>query len=131
VNVYRGYADALDAGREPYSGFAFEYPPLALVPMWLAGATDAGSAASYEVSFAIVMLVAALAMVLLTAVLARKRALTAAWIVALSALLGGGGVRTHFDLVPVALMLGALLALTRGRPAAGFGLLRAWALKDL
>jgi hypothetical protein len=131
VNVYRGYADALDAGREPYAGFAFEYPPLALVPMWLAGATDAGSAASYEVSFAVVMLVAALAVLLLTAALARERALTAAWIVALSPLLSGAVVRTHFDLVPVALMLGALLALTRARPAAGFGLLGAGAMTKL
>jgi hypothetical protein len=131
VNVYRGYADALDAGREPYSGFAFEYPPLALVPMWLAGATDAGSAASYEVSFAILMLVAALAVMLLTAALARKRAVSAAWIVALSPLLSGAVVRTHFDLVAVALMLGALLALTRARPTVGFALLGVGAMTKL
>jgi hypothetical protein len=131
VNVYRGYADALGAGREPYSGFAFEYPPLALVPMWLAGATDAGSYASYEVSFAVVMLAAALAVMALTAALARERAVTAAWIVALSPLLTGAVVRTHFDLVPVALMLGALLALTRGRSAGGFALLGAGAMTKL
>jgi hypothetical protein len=131
INVYRGYADALDAGRQPYSGFAFEYPPLALLPMWLAGATDAGSYASYELSFAIVMLAAALAVMLLTAALARERALTAAWIVALSPLLTGAVVRTHFDLVPVALMLGALLALTRARTTAGFALLGAGAMTKL
>jgi hypothetical protein len=131
VNVYRGYADALDAGHEPYSGFAFEYPPLALVPMWLAGLTDGGSYASYDVTFAIVMLLAALAVMPLTAVLARDRALTAAWIVALSPLLTGAVVRTHFDFVAVALMLGALVALTRGRPTAGFALLGAGAMTKL
>jgi hypothetical protein len=131
VNVYRGYADALSAGNEPYSGFAFEYPPLALVPMWLAGVTDAGSYASYDVSFAVVMLVAALAVMLLTAALARERALTAAWIVALAPLLTGAVVRTHFDLVPVALLLAALLALTRGRPTAGFALLGVGAMTKL
>jgi hypothetical protein len=131
INVYRGYADALAAGREPYSGFAFEYPPLALVPMWLAGLTDAGSYASYDVSFAVVMLVAALAVMVLTAALARERALTAAWIVALAPLLTGAVVRTHFDLVPVALLLGALLALTRGRPTVGFALLGVGAMTKL
>jgi hypothetical protein len=131
INVYRGYADALGAGREPYSGFAFEYPPLALVAMWLAGAADAGSYASYDVAFAIVMLAAALAVMVLTAALARERAVTAAWIVALSPLLTGAVVRTHFDLVPVALMLGALLALTRRRPTAGFALLGGGAMTKL
>jgi glycosyl transferase family 87 len=131
VNVYRGYADALAAGREPYSGFAFEYPPLALVPMWLAGLTDAGSYASYDVSFAVVMLAAALAVMMLTAALARERALTAAWIVALAPLLTGAVVRTHFDLVPVALLLGAILVLTRGRPTAGFALLGVGAMTKL
>jgi len=77
------------------------------------------------------MLVAALAVMLLTASLARERALTAAWIVALSPLLTGAVVRTHFDLVAVALMLGALLALIRGRPTAGFALLGAGAMTKL
>jgi hypothetical protein len=77
------------------------------------------------------MLVVALAVMLLTAVLARERALTAAWIVALSPLLTGAVVRTHFDLVAVALMLGALLALTRGRPTAGFALLGTGAMTKL
>ena len=131
VNVYRGYADALSAGKAPYSDFAFEYPPLALVPMWLAGLTDAGSYASYDVSFAVVMLVAALAVMLLTAALARERALTAAWVVALAPLVTGAVVRTHFDLVPVALLLGALLALTRRRPTLGFALLGVGAMTKL
>ena len=50
---------------------------------------------------------------------------------ALSPLLTGAVVRTHFDFVAVALMLGALIALTRGRPTAGFALLGAGAMTKL
>ena len=54
VNIYRGYADALSAGHAPYSGFAFEYPPLALVPMWLGGlASTADTYGAYDVAFEI------------------------------------------------------------------------------
>jgi glycosyl transferase family 87 len=132
VNIYRGYADLLSAGREPYSGFAFEYPPLALVPMWLAGQlSTADTYGAYDVSFAIVMLVAAYAVLVLTAALARERAVAAAWIVALAPLVTGAVIRTHFDLVAVALVLGALLALTRGRPTLGFAVLGLGAMTKL
>ena len=132
VNVYRGYADALSTGHAPYSGFAFEYPPLALVPMWAAGlASTADTYGAYDVAFAIVTFVAAIAVMLLTASLARERAATAAWIVALSPLLTGAVMRTHFDLVPVALLLAALFALTRDRPTAAFALLGVGAMTKL
>ena len=132
VNIYRGYADALSAGHAPYSGFAFEYPPLALVPMWLGGlASTADTYGAYDVAFAIVTFVAAIAVMLLTASLARERAATAAWIVALSPLLTGAVMRTHFDLVPVALLLAALFALTRDRPTAAFALLGLGAMTKL
>ena len=132
VNIYRGYADALSAGHAPYSGFAFEYPPLALVPMWLGGlASTVDTYGAYDVAFAIVTFVAAIAVMLLTASLARERAATAAWIVALSPLLTGAVMRTHFDLVPVALLLAALFALTRDRPTAAFALLGVGAMTKL
>ena len=35
--VYGVYADLLHAGQLPYVDFGFEYPPLAAVPIWLAG----------------------------------------------------------------------------------------------
>src|SRR5262249_31604504 len=63
--------------------------------------------------------------------LARQRAVAAAWIVALSPLLTGAVVRTHFDLVPVALLLAALLALVRDRSVAGFTLLGAGTMTKL
>ena len=40
-------------------------------------------------------------------------------------LLCGALLRTHFDLFPVALVLGALLLLVRERPRAGFAVLGA------
>jgi Glycosyltransferase family 87 len=131
LNVYRGYSDLLQAGHEPYAaGFALEYPPLALVPMWLAGLVGSGYD-DYETAFAALMLLAGLGVLVLTAALARERAVTAAWVVALSPLLTGAVVRTHFDLVPLALLLAALLALTRGRPTAGFALLGVGAMTKL
>ena len=123
LNVYRGYSDLLAAGHKPYSSsFPLEYPPLALVPMWLAGLVGSGYG-DYETAFAVLMLLAALAVLWLTAGLARERATTAAWIVALAPLATGAVVRTHFDLVPLALLLAALLAFTRDRSTAGFALL--------
>ena len=123
LNVYRSYSDLLQAGHDPYSSsFALEYPPLALVPIWLAGLVGGGSG-DYETAFAVLTLLAALAVLVLTATLARERGVTAAWIVALAPLATGALVRTHFDLVPLALLLAGLLALTRDRPVAGFGLL--------
>src|SRR5207248_1663871 len=94
-------------------------------------ASTADTYGAYGVAFAIVTFVAALAVMLLTASLARERAATAAWIVALSPLLTGAVMRTHFDLVPVALLLAALFALTRDRPTAAFALLGVGAMTKL
>jgi uncharacterized membrane protein len=54
-----------------------------------------------------------------------RRALLA---VGLAPLLTGAMIRTHFDLAPVALLLGGLVALVRSRPGLGFGLLGAGAV---
>lgn len=48
---------------------------------------------------------------------------SAAWLMAASPVVCGALVRTHFDAVPVAVVLGALVALVRGRDAAAFVLL--------
>ncbi len=50
--VYRTYADLLVAGQLPYRDFGFEYPPLAAVPLWLAGLPGRDEA-TYAVSFAL------------------------------------------------------------------------------
>src|SRR2546421_7165310 len=113
MGVYRGYADALRAGQYPYVDFALEYPPLALLVFAAAGAlgTDPGT---YEFLLGALMLAAALIVLVLTADLAglppsrRDRGLppsrrargqrgwTAAWLGALSPLLTGAIMRTHF-----------------------------------
>jgi uncharacterized membrane protein len=46
-----------------------------------------------------------------------------AWLLALAPVVIGASVRTHFDALPIAIALGALLALVRGRTDLGFGLL--------
>jgi hypothetical protein len=67
--VYRTYADLLVAGQLPYLDFGFEYPPLAAVPLWLAGVPGTGEA-GYAVSFAVLMGACAVAGQQLTARLA-------------------------------------------------------------
>ncbi|MFN8131801.1 MAG: glycosyltransferase 87 family protein [Solirubrobacteraceae bacterium] len=127
LGLYREYGEHVAAGAVPYREFFVEYPPLALVPMWLAG-LPGGGADGYEVAFGALMLAAALVVLVLCARLARDRAAVAAWAVALAPLAAGASVRTHFDLLPVALALGGLLALTRARPGLAFGLLGAGAM---
>lgn len=122
--VYRTYAELFIDGLVPFRDVAFEYPPLAAPPLWLAGLAGTG-AETYRVAFALLMLAAAVAAMLLSGRLARltggseRRALVA---FALLPLLAGAMVRTHFDLLPVALALGALAAIVAGRVEVGFAL---------
>jgi hypothetical protein len=122
--VYRTYADLLHGGQLPYVDFGFEYPPLAAIPLWLAGLPGRDEA-TYAVSFAVLMAGFALVGQWLAARLAgeRRAGLTVAWLLALSPVVIGASVRTHFDALPIALALGGLLALARERPALGFVLL--------
>ncbi|MEA2444392.1 MAG: hypothetical protein QOJ12_1684 [Thermoleophilales bacterium] len=130
MGVYRGYADALRAGQYPYLDFALEYPPLSLIVFTAAGAlgTNPGT---YEFVLGALMLSAALIVLVLTADLAGKRGWTAAWLVALSPLLTGAVMRTHFDIVVVVIVLAALVTLLDDRPRAGFALLGAGAMVKL
>jgi len=122
--VYGQYADLLAAGQLPYLDFAFEYPPLAALPIGLAGlpGRDDGT---YEVSFAVLMAVCALIGQQLAARLAGggRAGVTAAWLLACTPVVIGASLRTHFDALPIALALGGLLALVHGRRDLGFVLL--------
>lgn len=122
--VYGGYADLLHDGRLPYVDFAFEYPPLAAIPLWLAGVPGLGDA-TYEVSFAVLMAACLLAAQQLAARLAGggRAGLTVAWLFVALPVLIGASLRTHFDALPIAIALGGLLALSRDRVALGFALL--------
>ena len=113
-------AGAVRGGAVPYRDFGFEYPPLALVPVVVAG----GSA----LLLALLMLAALLATQLGVGALGGRRA---AWLFALAPLLCGALVRTHFDALPTALAIGGLVALARGRPRWGFAVLALGAMAKL
>lgn len=123
--VYRSYADLFLAGVLPYRDTGFEYPPLAAPLLALPGLVGTGEEA-YRLAFAGLALMLAAAVVLLVGTLAsrtggdRRRALLAA---AAMPLLCGAMIRTHFDLAPVALTLGALVLLCSDRPRAGLAVL--------
>lgn len=122
--VYGVYADLLHDGRLPYVDFGFEYPPLAAIPLWLAGLPGLDDT-TYEVSFAVLMAGCLVAAQQLAARLAgggRERA-TVAWMFVALPVLIGASLRTHFDALPIAIALGGLLALSRDRYALGFALL--------
>ena len=123
--VYRTFAEPFLSGDVPYRDIAFEYPPLAAPLIGLPGIAGTGEEA-FRWAYALWTLGAAVAVVLLCGALARatggddRRAMLAA---ALMPLLCGALLRTHFDLFPVALMLGGLLLVVRDRPRAGLAVL--------
>lgn len=105
VFIYEHYAALLAGGAVPYSdGFSLEYPPLALIPMWLARILGG----DYATTFGILMGLSAVAALFAVGRLGGRRA---AWAFALTPLLAGAVLRTHFDLFAVAVLLGALVAL--------------------
>jgi hypothetical protein len=122
--VYRTYADLLVGGQLPYLDFGFEYPPLAALPLGLAGVLGTDEP-TYAVTFAVLMAGCALVGQQLAARLAGgvREGVVVAWLLALAPIVIGASVRTHFDALPVALALGGLLALARERPELGFALL--------
>ncbi|HWC25707.1 MAG TPA: glycosyltransferase family 87 protein, partial [Solirubrobacteraceae bacterium] len=130
--VYGVYAELLHAGRLPYRDFGFEYPPLAALPIWLAGVPGLDDQ-TYELSFAVLMGACLLAAQQLAARLAGggRRGAIVAWLLVLAPVLIGASLRTHFDALPVAIALGGLLALTRDRRGLGFTLLGIGAMTKL
>jgi glycosyl transferase family 87 len=131
--VYRGFAEPLLDGGLPYRDLSFEYPPLAAPAIALPGLAGTGET-HFRWAFALWTLAAGAAVVLLCGALARatggepRRAMLAA---ALMPLLCGALVRTHFDLFPVALLLGGLLLVCRDRPRAGLAVLGLGAMTKL
>jgi hypothetical protein len=125
--VYSSYAHAFLDGVLPYRDVTFEYPPLAALAIGLPGVAGTGADA-YRWSFAVFALALAFCVLLLVRALARRTggnegpAMAA---VALAPLLTGAMIRTHFDLLPVALTLAALLLIVSGRSVVGFAVLGA------
>jgi uncharacterized membrane protein len=125
--VFRGDAAYFLHGLLPYRDVQFEYPPLAYPALALPGVFGTGQSA-YRWTFAVMALALAMAVLVLVRSLARRtggdeRVAVAA--VALAPLLTGAMIRNHFDLLPVALTLGALLLVASGRAVAGFAVLGA------
>ena len=120
IPLYHAYGERIAGGLVPYRDFAFEYPPGAL-PLLVLPALVTDSLSGYRVVFAAEMAVAgAIGMLLLAAGLWRlgrsvdDRRVTLAVVAVLPAFLGGV-ILTRFDLVPAALVAGALVLLIAGR----------------
>ena len=124
IYVYRTYADLLLDGQLPYLDFGFEYPPLAVLPLWLGGLAGTDET-TYATTFAVLMCACAVVGQQLAARLAGagRQAVVVAWMLAFAPILIGASVRTHFDALPIAIALGALLAFSRNRHQLGFVLL--------
>lgn len=120
--VYRTYASWIWDGLVPYRDFALEYPPLALVPI-AAGPLAGTGEVAYEWTFGALMLAAALVVQREAALLARPHERAVAWSLVLLPVVAGAMVRTHFDLVAVALALAGLRQVTGDRRSLGFALL--------
>jgi hypothetical protein len=105
--LYGQYHGLLHDGLVPFRDFDFEYPPGALVPLWLAG--------DDETAWSLMMLVCALVAQGAAWAIGGARA---GWSMALLAPVAGALVRTHFDLFPTALGLVGL-ALVVARPRRG------------
>ncbi|MEA2404064.1 MAG: hypothetical protein QOE08_711 [Thermoleophilaceae bacterium] len=123
--VYRMDGTAFLHGFPPYRDVLFEYPPL-VAPLLALPALGGDVHEVYRVLFSAMMLGLAVPTLMLTrrlAALTGGNARVAAFAFALSPLLLGATVRDHFDLAPVALMLGALVLLLRDRVTLGFAVL--------
>jgi Glycosyltransferase family 87 len=123
--VYRVFTEPVLDGGLPYRDVFLEYPPLAAPAIALPGLLGTGEEVFRWAFAGWTLLLAAAVVVLCGALAARtggdaRRALLAA---ALMPLLCGALVRTHFDLAPVAVLLGALLLLATGRPRSGMAVL--------
>jgi hypothetical protein len=119
IPLYHAYGERVAGGLVPYRDFAFEYPPGAL-PALLLPALVTDSLSGYRVVFAAEMAVAGAIGVLLLAAGLRglgrprgDRRTTLAVVAVLPAFLGGV-ILTRFDLVPAALVAGALVLLIAG-----------------
>jgi hypothetical protein len=102
--LYRSMTGLVQDGLAPYHDWGFEYPPLAIVPIALGGAFG-NTEAIYPVTFGLLMLGCLLALQHWAGQLAGRGAM---WAVALSPLVLGAMVRTHYDALPAAIVAGAL-----------------------
>jgi hypothetical protein len=110
--VYGQYKALLDHGLVPYRDFDFEYPPLALPPIAIAG--------DGETAMSLLMLGCAVAAQLAAWAIGGAGA---GWAMVALPVLAGALVRTHVDLLPAALAMIGLALVVRGSPVAGLAVL--------
>lgn len=124
IALYHLYGERMASGLVPYRDFSFEYPPGAL-PALLLPALVTDSIDAYRVAFGAEMALAgAIGVLLLAATLRRlgtseSNRRVALAVVALLPLLLGGVILTRFDLVPAAVVSGAVYLLVTGRRRSG------------
>jgi hypothetical protein len=110
--VYSVAHAQLADGQVPFRDFDFEYPPLALLPIGIAG----GGA----VTLSLLMLGCAIVAQLAAWSLGGP---AAGWLMVALPPVAGALVRTHIDLLPVALALVGLALVARARPTLGLAVL--------
>jgi uncharacterized membrane protein len=120
--LYRSMTSLVADGLVPYHDWEFEYPPLAIVPIALGGVFG-NDEATYPVTFGLLMLACLLALQAWVGGLAPTRHRAAAWACVPAPLLLGAMIRTHYDLLPAAIVAGALLLVARGRTTWAFAAL--------
>ena len=123
--VYRQFAVPVLHGALPYRDAFFEYPPLAVPAIVLPGLVGSGAEVFRGAFAGWTLLLAGAAVLLCGALAARTRGRCSGALLTAAAmpLLLGALVRTHFDLAPVVLMLGALVLMLDRRPRLGMAAL--------
>lgn len=106
--LYGQYHGLLRDGLVPFRDFDFEYPPGALIPLWLVGDDKTG--------WSLLMLACALVTQGAAWAIGGARA---GWAMVLLAPVAGALVRTHFDLFPTALTLVGLALVVTRKPTKG------------
>jgi hypothetical protein len=123
VDLYRTYAENVLGGQIPYRDFAFEYPPLALVPilgpLLIAGrpVTEEGYRVAFQL-FAAGMGMVTMLFVLRTVAalhLTRRDVVAAALVIAASPLLLGPLLQSRYDLWPALFAAATLWCFVTGR----------------
>jgi uncharacterized membrane protein len=123
--VYTYDAAAFLDGQLPYRDVQFEYPPLAAPTLALPGIAGTDET-TYRWALAALMLACGFGVVALVRSLAQRTGgdeRVAVFAVALAPLAMGALIRNHFDLLPVAMLLAALVLIVRGRTVGGFAML--------
>jgi 4-amino-4-deoxy-L-arabinose transferase-like glycosyltransferase len=125
--VYQRFAEAIAAGQMPYRDFPLVYPPAA-IPVFVIPSLGAAPS-SYAGNFETLMLLFGAAVTLFVLISLwklganRERIAVGVGFVAVSPLLVGPVITSHYDLWPAAITAAALAAFVGGRPRIGGSLL--------